>query len=229
MNNRIKKIILFPFLCLIGLVMVLGQLNILSLRPLPVLIVSKELFAEEGRVSISVKPLSEAESEQYLKSDVLNLGYKPIQITIENQSPDPYLIHAESISLPSIDSNVIAKATQKGSLPTSIGLKVAGFIFWPFCIPSGMHGIKTLQNYQKIQKDLWVKSVKEEIIPPYTTMNRVFFVKTEDFKDSFYVTLINQETLESKVFAISRLKEKASPVLDPLVLPEENHYLTHEK
>ncbi len=229
MINRIKKIILFPALCLVGLVMVLGQLNVLSLRPMPALFVSKELFASEGRVSISIKPLTVAESEQYLKSDILNLGYKPIQITIENQSPDPYLINGESISLPSIDSKTIAKATQASSLPTSIGLKVAGFIFWPFSIPSGMHGIKTLQNYQRIQKDLWVKSVKEEIVPPYTTMNRVFFVKTEDFKDCFYVTLINQETLESKVFPISHLKEEATPVLDPIPMPEENHYLTHEE
>jgi hypothetical protein len=209
--------------------MVLGQLNVLPLRPMPTLIVSKELFADKERVSISIKPLSVAESEKYLKSDIFDLGYKPIQITVENQSPDPYLINEESISLPSINSKEIAKATKRSSLPTSIGLKVAGFIFWPFSIASGMHGIKTLQNYQRIQKDLWVKSVKEEIIPPYTTMNRVFFVKTEDFKDCFYVTLTNQETLESKVFPISHLKEEATPTIDPIPMPEENHYLTHEK
>lgn len=229
MIDRIKKIILFPSLCFIGLFAVLGQLNVVSLRPMPALIVSKELFSEEGKVSISLKTLTRAESEKYLKSDLLDLGYKPIRITVENQSPDPYLINEESISLPGVDSKEIAKATQRSSLPASIVLKVAGFIFWPFSIPSGMHSIKTLQNYQRIQKDLWVKSVKEEIVPPYSTMNRVFFVKTENFKDCFYVTLINQETLESKVFPISHLKEEASPVLDPIPMPEENHYLTHEE
>ncbi len=229
MNGKIKKIILFPILGILALSTILGQLNIQSLKPLKGLIVSKELFAEKANISISVKPLSEAESEKYLKSDILNLGYKPVQITIENQSSDPYLINEESISLPTIDYQKIALMASNHSLPTSIGLKIAGFIFWPFAIPSTMHGVRSMQNYQRIKKDLLVKSVKEEIIPPYTMMNRVFFVKDDEFKESFFVTLINQETLESKVFSISELQEDASPVLDPIPMPEENYYLNHEE
>lgn len=229
MRFNLKKMIFLPVLVALGLIAILGQLNFPSLGALPPLIIGKELFAEEANISISIKPLTEAESEKYLKSDVLNLGYKPVQITVENQSSDPYLIEEKSISLPIIDSKKIASATKKASLPTSIGLKIAGFIFWPFSIPSTMHGIKSLQNYQKIKKDLWVKSIKEEIIPPYTTMNRVFFVETEDFKDSFFVTLVNQETLESKVFSVAHLQEEEPLVLDPIPMPEENYYLTHEK
>jgi len=190
---------------------------------------TKELFMEDPTLFISVKPLTGEESEKYLNSDVLDYGYTPLQISIENQSSDPYLINKESISLPLVEAKKIASASKKSSLPTAIGLKIAGFIFWPFSIPSTMHGIKTLQNEQKLTRDLTVKSVKEEIIPPYTIMNRVFFVDTKKYQDSFSVTLINQETLESKIFPISQLHEEKTPALSPIPMPEENYYLTHEK
>ena len=90
-----------------------------------------------------------------------------------------------------------------------------------------MHGIKTHQTHRLMKKDLFIKSVKEEIIPPYSTMNRVFFVELEEYKDTFEVALINQETLESKIFSVKHLAETPA-VLDPIPMPEENYYLTHE-
>ena len=160
---------------------------------------------------------------------MLKWGYQPVQLTIENQSPDPYLVNPESIGLPLVSPKKVAGKFSGSSLPGALGLKIAGFIFWPFSIPSTMHGIKTLQSQQAIKKDLTVKSVKEEIIAPYSTMNRVFFVESKKYKDSFSVTLINQETLESKIFTIDQLTHEKPPILNPISMPEENYYLTHEK
>jgi hypothetical protein len=229
MKNNIRKLIILPFLSLIGLAALFGRGDLPNFGAMPVLIESKELFAQKPTVAISLKPLTDDESEKYLNTDALQYGYKPVQITVENQSSDPYLINDESVGLSLVPTDKIASAAKRSSLPAAITLKIAGFVFWPLSIPSTMHGIKTLQTYQKMKKDLYIKSVKEEIIPPYTVMNRVFFVKTEDLKDSFYVTLINQETLETKVFAVNDMQVDYSPILSPLPLPEENYYLTHEK
>ncbi len=229
MKRKLKKIIIFSCLVIASLVLLVGRADFPSFGALPILITGNELFSEEPSLSISVKPLTGEESEKYLKNDFLKLGYKPVQISIENQSSDPYLINAESISLPVINSDKIASATKRATIPTAIGLKIAGFIFWPFSIPSIMHEIKSLQNFQKIKKDLFVKSIKEEIIAPYTIMNRVFFVEADEFKDSFSVSLINQETLESKIFSVDHLQVDQSPILKPIPMPEENYYLTHEK
>jgi hypothetical protein len=227
--KRIKKRILLPFLGIVGLLVILGQGKLSSYTSLPSLISGKELFSEQDAISISVKPLTSEESEKYLKNDVLKFGYTPVQITIENQSLDPYLVTPESISLPLSKPKDIASAAKRSSLPASIGLRIAGYIFWPFSIPSTMHGIKTMEAYQKAKKELSIKSIKEEIIPPYTTMNRVFFVEQEAYQDSFSVTLINQETLESKIFSVEHIKTEEAPILEPLDLPEENYYLTYEK
>lgn len=229
MKDKVKKIITIPLLVLLGCTLILGQIS----KPLlknnfPSLITSKELFTEDPSLFISVKPLSEEESERYLNTAAQKHGYVPIQITIENQSIDPYLISKDSISLPLVEVKKIASKSTS-SLPATIGLKVAGFIFWPFSIPSTMHGIKTLQNEQKLKKELSVKSVKEEIIPPYTVMNRVFFVDSKKYQDSFSVTLINQETLESKIFHVGKTQGEEVPLLTPIPMPLENYYLTHDK
>jgi hypothetical protein len=227
--NRIKKLIILPFLVLLGLWVILGWMHRPSFSHLPSLIPGSELFFEEETISICVKPLSPEESEKYLKTDAVKLGYTPVQITIENQSLDPYLVTSTSISLPLADAKDVASAAKRSSLPASIGLRVAGFIFWPFSIPSTMHGIKTMEAYEKNKKELSIKSIKEEIIPPYTTMNRVFFVKEKEYKSSFSVKLVNQETLESKIFSIEDVNQEQPLALKPLLLPEENYYLTYEQ
>ena len=227
-KDKIKKKLFIPFFAITGFLVILtGQGNISSLSPLPTLFSGKELFAEEDRVRILVKSLDTEESKKYLKSDLLKAGYTPLQITIENQSSDPYLITPESISLPLISPKEIAGLVKKSALPASIGLKIAGFLFWPLSIPSTMHGIKTMQSYKILKKDLLIKSVKEELIAPYTTMNRVFFVKTEVQQEEFTVSLVNQETLETKLFSV---RDPMHPnILQPLLTPEENYYLAHEK
>jgi hypothetical protein len=227
-KNKFRKKLFIPFFAITGFLVILtGQGNFSSFSPLPTLFSGKELFAEEGRVRISVKSLNTEESKKYLRSDLLKEGYVPLQITIENQSPDPYLITPESISLPLVSPKEIAGLVKKSALPASIGLKIAGFLFWPLSIPSTMHGIKTMQSYKILKKDLITKSVKEEIIAPYTTMNRVFFVTTESHLEEFSVSLVNQDTLETKLFSV---QDPMHPkVLKPLLTPEENYYLAHEK
>jgi hypothetical protein len=230
MTPKCKKIIILPLLAMIGLFGVVGQGILSPQRALPTLITDTAPFEEKPVLHLVVKPLDSEESKKFLRSDPLASGYKPFQITLENNSPDPYLITPKSIDLPLVPSKKIAEAVKKSALPGSIGFKLAGLIFWPFSIPGAMHGIKTHQNYQTYKKELSIKTVREEIIPPYSTVNRIFFVEEDSYKEPFTVFLVNQETLESKVFSVKDSEVgEASPILEPLVLPEENYYLTHDK
>lgn len=228
MIQNIKKKFILPLFAIVGLCSFVGQTTLPFHEPLPRVIPKGDFFSEEEKISISIKSLTAEESKKYLKADLLKSGYVPLSVSIENQSSDDYLIRPELISLPLVESSKIASVIKRSSLPASIGLKIAGFIFWPFSIPSTMHGIKTLQDHQKMKRDLSIKSVKEELIPPYTTMNRVFFVPSEKSQESFSVSLINQETLESKVFWVEQVGEEMANLLEPIPLPQENYYLTHD-
>ena len=188
----------------------------------------KEFLAEENHVKLSIKALDAEESKRYLKKDLLDMGYQPVQLTVENGSSDPYLFSQGSVGLPTVEGSQIAKTILKASIPRSIAFKIAGFFFWPISIPSTIDGILTNKSYRKLKKQLSSKSVRTEVVAPYSSVHRVFFVLEEDYQSSFDVTLENQETLESKVFHVEGLLQQESQTIEALPLVVENYYVSHE-
>jgi hypothetical protein len=217
-----KKINLFLLICSC-LCLAMTQGGKRDTWPIPV--TGKSIFLAE-HITLSIKALTQEESEQYLTKDIIRWGYQPVQVTIENGSPDPYAFSPKSIDLPLVSSSKIAKKILSDSLPRSIGFKVAGFIFWPFAIPGTINSLLTHKSYKKFKKNLSSKSVKEEIIAPYSIFHRIFFISKEDNKEPFTITLQNQETLADQVFQINSSLEELKTV-DPLPQVEENYYLTH--
>lgn len=191
----------------------------------PVPLSGKEVFFKD-HVTLSVKALTAEESEKYLKQDVLEWGYKPVQVTIENGSCDPYVLSPSSIDLPTVSASQVAKKVLKNSIARAVGFKIAGFIFFPFIVPGTIDSLMTHKNYRALKRGLSSKTVKEEIIAPYSVLQRVFFVPEEEYKEAFTVTLQNQETLVDQVFQVESEK-KVPETLEPLPQVEENYYLTH--
>ncbi len=71
-------------------------------------------------------------------------------------------------------------------------------------IPGAIDTIHTFHTYKLLKKDYAAKALKDEIIPVYSTVNRILFVPQDDFKDQFTVTLIETKEHASEVFQISR-------------------------
>jgi len=186
------------------------------------------LLEREDNVKIVIKNLSSDESEKYLKRDVLDLGYRAVEVTIENGSADPYAFSESSIDLPLASAKEVAKATRKGDLPRSIALRVAGFFFSPFGIVGSIDSIMTNKSYRKARKQLESKAVREETVAPYSTIQRIFFIKSDSDKNSFTVSLENTENLETKVFPVEGFLDGTEKTAEALPAVSENYYLTHE-
>ena len=188
----------------------------------------KEFLAEDDHVKLSIKALTVEESERYLKKDLIDLGYQPVEVTIENGSSDPYLFSPDSVGLPLVEGGKIAKKILNAALPRSIGFKIASLFFWPISIPSAVDSILTNKSYRKLKKQLQSKSVRQETIAPYSSIHRVFFILAENDQNSFDVTLENQETLESKVFHVDGLLQKELQTIEALPTVVENYYINHK-
>lgn len=189
---------------------------------------SQDLFVQDGEIVLSIKPLTPEESEKYFQNDLKDLGYQPVQVTIENQSQDPYQIEIDSINVEMATAKQVAKAAKRSSIPGSIGFKVAGFIFWPFSIAGAFHGLQSIKAYDQFKESLEVKMIKEETVAPYTIMNRVICIPVSSSIDYLEISFVNQSTLEMKKFHIDSYKTIEEPKLSaPLALPEENYYLEH--
>lgn len=220
-----KKFIL-TFLGCFSLFFAMNQ-GKMQTSPLSTLIALKGSLLQEERVLVNIKALTKEESEKYLHGDMVGWGYQPVQVTIENNSPDPYYLTKDSIDLPLIAEDQVANEVLKKSIPRSIGFKIASFFFWPFMIPSTVDSLMTIKSYNNLKRSLASKLVKEEIIAPYSVVNRLFFVKIENYKDSFVIKIQNQETLEDKVFEVKKGDDAGINNVIPSLTEVENYYLSH--
>jgi hypothetical protein len=136
------------------------------------------------------------ESKQYLKENLLSKGYQPVQISIQNNSAYPIGFGDLSVDLPFVSGSEVATQLLKDTIPRAIGFKVASFFFWPFLVPSTIDTFIVYKNQKKLRHDYAAKTVKayEEILPPYSTLTRVLFVKQSDYKPDFTVSLQDKET-----------------------------------
>lgn len=220
-----NKKIIFPLIGCAALLLSMNQ-GLLKVSSFPSLTQLEEGFNQEEQISLSLKALTAEEAKECLNGDIVGWGYQPIQVTIKNQSPDPYLFSPDSIGLSLIDPKKVAKEIIKSSIPRAIGFKIASLIFWPFSIPSTVDSLMTLKIHREMKKNLTSKAVRLEVIPSYSSFNRVFFVYAGDLKESFSITLQNQETLEDRVFLVEGPKELQTLAPEPVIA--ENYYLTHE-
>lgn len=155
---------------------------------------------EEARVLVVAKAMTPEDSKRSFGHDLVSRGVQPLHLTIQNNTSEEYSLCPSSVDLPRIEPSKVAFKVTKSAIPRAIGYKVAGFFFWPFMIPGLIDSIRVMSHHQKLKKDLTAKSMRDEVVPPYTIYNRVLFVPKDEFKETFKVTLIELESLKPTEF-----------------------------
>lgn len=157
---------------------------------------------QDTGVIVEAKAYSGIESQKYLHRNLPSRGYQPIQISIQNNTPQTFALCSQSIDLPLTSEKQIAKGVFIEGIPRSIGFKIASLFFWPLMIPGTIDTMVTMKCHQKLKRNLTTKSVKDyqEIILAYSTVNRIIFVKAEDCQPHFHVSLVDQETWKTYHF-----------------------------
>lgn len=177
-------------------------------------------FAQEAKgLKVTAKSYSKSESKKYLNRNLQSLGYQPIQVTVENNTNDSYLLSRDSISQPNDTARKVASKVIKKALPRSIGLKIASLFFWPLMIPSTIEGIYTLKTQAQVRKELSAKGVRDvgEEVAPYSTYNRVIFVPKDEVRDTLTVTLNAKDDPKKAYSFIHKIKGEEDKVsLDPV-------------
>lgn len=154
-----------------------------------------ELSLDDAKVLVSAKVLTSDESKQCFGHDLPDRGIYPLELTIQNNTAHEYSVSASAVDLPRIEAKEIAFKITKASIPRAMAYRIASFFFWPFAIPSAIDGIRTLVHHRNLKKDFIAKSLKDEVVAPYSTYHRVLFVPKDKMQEVFDVTLIDIETL----------------------------------
>ncbi len=164
------------------------------------------LFAPSPlNVSVLAKLYDAEESKLYLRRDLLDRGYQPIQITIVNRSQHTLGLSSqgiEGIELASV--NEVSGAILIKGLPRSVAYKVAAALFWPFAIPSVIDSFRTFHAQEKLRLDYYSKTLKnlEEFVPPYAKVERVIFVPCDQIPESFSLSLFDFDSGKEQTFQI---------------------------
>ncbi len=154
-----------------------------------------EPFREKG-VHIQAKAYNSHDSQAYLSRDLLEQGFQPVQVTVQNNTAQGYFLSKKGVEAPHATTGEVTSHVIRSAIPRSIAFKVAGFFFWPLIIPGTIDSIMTFKNHSSLKKDYSAKSIKEEgeYIAPYSTMHRVLFIPQKDYSDTFTLHLQEQKT-----------------------------------
>ncbi|CCB88132.1 hypothetical protein [Simkania negevensis] len=187
-------------------------------RPLDTL--SFNLEAPLDNVYTSCKAFSKEDSNRYLGKNVLSHGYQPVQISIRNDSNDPFYLPVNGISLPIVDPEIIVKELEYSTAARTVAMTGAGFVGANLiAIPSMLllgplgvlvplatlvaapvvTGVKSSQANQQMEQDYNKKGVKDVYISPHTTINMLLFVSEDQYHPNFTITLRNTRTNDTLV------------------------------
>lgn len=155
---------------------------------------------KHSELHVIAKAMTPNESKQNFGHDLISRGVQPLHLSIQNNTPDEYSLCPSSVDLPRIEASKIAFKVTKSAIPRGIAYRVASFFFWPFMIPSTIDGIRVIVHHEHLKKDIIAKSMRDEIVAPYSTFHRVLFVPKDEFKKTFKVTLIELDSLKPTEF-----------------------------
>lgn len=161
---------------------------------------------QKNNVQITAEALSNADCHHYFSRKAVSKGYQPIQLCIKNASDEPYVLDVKNIDLQVEDRKSVAHALHLNTTGRVVGWGLPGLALWPFFIPAAIEGVKSSDANKKLDNDFNQRVLTDNsrlVIAPGSSMNKVFFVTSENFKNTFNLALKNKHSKESLSFRIN--------------------------
>ncbi len=149
------------------------------------------LTLEDKKLQVSARVYSAEESEHILKVDLVDKGYVPVEVTIQNQGDHKYAISMASTAQKSEKPKDVAWKFHKGSVARGIGWRIISFFCWPLSIPSAIDSIVSYKKNRSVLKSLTAKGFKEvdEVVLPYSVVKRLLYIPQASFYNTFSVSM----------------------------------------
>ncbi len=149
------------------------------------------LTLEDKKLQVSARVYSAEESEHILRVDLVDKGYVPVEITIQNQGDHSYAISMASTAQKSDKPKDVAWKFHKASVARSVGWRIVSFFCWPLSIPSAIDSIVSYKKNRSVLKALTAKGFKEvdEVVLPYSVVKRLLYIPQASFYNTFSVSM----------------------------------------
>lgn len=147
-------------------------------------------------VTLVVKALNKDECKVQFGVDVTAKGYVPLQVRIENRTPNTLMIRPSYLSISIAEPDKVAKLLH---YDTSFFVTTAGAIallfWWPATYWVGTTGYDMYKNNKRINRVIDDCSIAEDEslkVRPYEVINKYIFVNRHDFVSAFTLKIFNK-------------------------------------
>lgn len=156
-------------------------------------------------VVIVAKAFDRRDCKKYLDRDVIQKGYRPVQLYIENKSERNYFFPLNCMSIPCARPEEVAEKVHTSTVARAAGYGAAALIFWPFVVPALVDGVKSAQANEALDSDFLSKTARDVVIAPHAHVNMLMFVPIESYQSVFNLTLVDLKTNRPRDFVIQVL------------------------
>lgn len=183
----------------------------------------------EEKVRVLYKPLSKKESIKYLGRSWQSKGYQPVQIAIENFSPNTVAFARRGISLPTVDYETIKAKAHQYTRATAIGVGASsatcvtvglvGLILAPatfgisgVLVPIGIGGAglhtatRMMHSDASLDEDYQKKFLHDRQVAGNGVIEGIIFVPKKAFQEKFTIKMMDTKTEKVVVVQARRFK-----------------------
>ncbi len=166
-----------------------------QLNRFPEINIADSFYQIQDDIALTARAFSSQESKSHFGVDLISKGYIPIQLRIENRSPDTYIIRPSYIELAIAEPSKIAKLLHWDTYwwVTTAGC-LSLLFWWPATFYVGQSGYDMYRTNKNINECINYNSICENQaieIPPYDVLNKFIFVTRSEFTSRFRIKLFN--------------------------------------
>ncbi len=155
-------------------------------------------MTQSETVTIVAKAYTKTDCRRYLNKNVLQSGYQPIQICIDNPTDSPYFFSTSRVTLPIAPTAEVSRKAHTSTAGRIASYGAATLLASPlFAVPAVVDGYRSCAANEQLDHDFLVKAAHDCTIAPRSKANMILFVPLRDYEESFTVTLIDTETRHS--------------------------------
>ena len=159
----------------------------------------------QQKVRVRIKPLRDFECSHYFDNRLVTRGIQPIQLYLENDSEQYYVLNAQTISLPIMGKRDVGSVLYKNIFGRSFvwGLGTVAF-FWQMFLPIFVVDLLfCLQANKNIRSDIesvCINPKEKVVIKPHSRVHKVLFIPVEDYHHHLTLTLQEEKSEKELVF-----------------------------
>jgi hypothetical protein len=161
---------------------------------------------KQNDVVVAVRVFTVDDCRRYFDYDIIGGGYQPIQIGVDNQSKEYWLLSKNGISQPSVPPEEVATACHRSTVGRATAYGVGALFLWPLAIPAVVDGVKSSNANTRMDSDFAAKGLQDSVIQPFNTVNGIIFVPVAECRPDLTINLINKETRDKLTFIFNNIK-----------------------